>query len=264
MDRITDHRKVCQYPWHELSALVQEAVRLGFNIESRQVNEPHGEVRAGKRPLPGGHRFFDDALREAEARVLSWLISKHKENCWFMTLTFKDYTQPDKAKRLLDTFLARLSQSYRDIPGAALLKSAEKSTAKQVDSPAQSVPHVLRHCTLRSVATTEWQQRDVIHYHLLIYGDKLESLSRKRWEFRWRVLSGGFAANYEAELKAAPYLVKHQIKDRPGGNLHLGGAWRGINPPRSLGVAADASNGIRDVVTARASVVTALVNSCQA
>lgn len=212
MNKLPPSGKVCQYPWHELGSLVQEALRLGFNIESREVARA-GAVRGSPRAaLPESHRFFSDCLREQEARVLSWLINKYKGDCWFMTLTFKDYTQPDKAKRLLDTFLARLNQAYKSIPGAALLKS---------------------------VHTCEWQQRDVIHYHLLIYGAKLGSLSRKRWEFRWQMMSGGFAANYDAELKAAPYLAKHQVKDRPGGNLHLGGAWRGINPPRSIGRCAE-------------------------
>jgi hypothetical protein len=206
MQTLTQSGKVCQYPWHELGPLVQEALRLGFDIESREVQNARSR-ESPRVALPKGHRFFPDCSREVEARLLAWLIAKYKGNCWFLTLTFKDYIQPDKAKRLLDTFLARLKQAYKDIPGAALLKSAH---------------------------TTEWQQRDVIHYHLLIYGDKLENLSRKRWEFRWQMISGGFAANYDAELKAAPYLAKHQIKDRPGGNLHLGGAWRGINPPRSL------------------------------
>jgi hypothetical protein len=229
--------KTCWLPWGSLSPLVQEAIRLGWEI--RSISAQSKEYAQDKRPLPVGHRFFHDCLREQEARVLEWLIRKYKDNCWFFTATFKDYLHPDKADRMLSSFLARISQAHKAIPGAALLKS---------------------------IYTTEWQQRDVIHYHLLIFGNRLGSLSRKRWEFRWQMISGGFAADYDAELKAAPYLVKHQIKDRPGGNLHLGGAWRGIKPPRSVSCHSSASNGSRGVATAfcQANIATALENSRQA
>jgi hypothetical protein len=233
MDRIAENRKVVKTPWYELNPLVQEALRLGFDIGSREVQNSGG----GQFPrvaLPPGHRYFPDCLREQEARILAWLIAKYRGHAWFLTLTFKDYTQPDKAERLLKTFLARLNQAHKDISGAAQLISAH---------------------------STEWQQRNVIHYHLLIFGRKLGSLSRKRWEFRWQMMSGGFAAAYEAELKAAPYLVKHQVKDNPGSNLHVGGAWRGINLPRSVCCCSTASNDIWSVATAshQASIATSQV-----
>lgn len=239
MHTIPDRRKPCPVPWHELSPLAREALRLGFQISSVEKMSGGDHQSGDIRPLPSGHKFYQDGLREEEARVLEWLTRKHKDNSWFLTLTFKDYTHPDRADRMLRSFLARLGQAHKAIPGAALLKS---------------------------VHTTEWQQRDVIHYHLLIYGNRLGSLSRKRWEHRWRVISGGFAANYDAELKAAPYLVKHQIKERPGSNLHLGGAWRGIMPPRSVSCNGSPPNGSRDVAIAfrHANIATALENSCQA
>jgi hypothetical protein len=239
-DRILPKGKACQIAWADLSPLVQEALRLGFVIKSVDKRQDKSTQEYSTRlPLPQGYQFFNDSLREEEARVLHWLIHHYKNNCWFMTLTFKDYTHPDKSDRMLRSFLARLGQAHKAIPGAALLKS---------------------------IHTSEWQQRDVIHYHLLIYGDRLGSLSRKRWEFRWRMVSGGFAAIYDAELKAAPYLAKHQIKDRPGGNLHLGGAWRGIRPPKSVSCDGSPPNGSRGVATAfyQANIATAIENSCQA
>ena len=195
----------CQVPWVTLSPLVVEAVSMGCEISGFKLKVD--DAGNGKKSLPSGHRFFPDCLREQEARLLEWLIRVYKGNCWFFTGTFEGYIYPLKAERLLNRYLGRLAQAHREIRGAALLKS---------------------------FLSTEWQQRGVIHYHLLIFGNGLDKLSRKRWEHRWRMLSGGLAADYDAELKAAPYLVKHQVKDNPGGNLQMGGAWRGITPPKSI------------------------------
>jgi len=211
----------CQVPWVTLSPLVLEAVSLGCKVSGFHLRcDVAGH--AGHKSLPAGHRFFPDCLREQEARLLEWLIRVYQGNSWFFTGTFKDYIYPLKAERLLNRYLGRLTQAHSEIPGAALLKS---------------------------FLSTELQQREVIHYHLLIFGERLGVLSRKRWEHRWRVLSGGFAADYDAELKAAPYLVKHQVKDNPGGNLHVGGAWRGITPPRSLRCCGVAPNGFKGMAT---------------
>lgn len=244
MDKLADRRKPCQVPWASLSPLVQEVLRLGGEISSIVPGPGVVQAPGPREKLPAGHRYFPDDLREQEARVLAWLITKFNHDAWFVTLTFEDYIEPDRplmgqwlrkydgvrpwanrlrkcdgvkpsANRVLAMWLARLNQAYKAIPGAALLKS---------------------------VAVSEWQRRGVVHFHLLIFGKKLGSLSRKRWEFRWRMIGGGFAAVYEAEVAAAPYLVKHQIKDRPGGNLDIGGSWRGIEPPRDVGQRADVSN----------------------
>ena len=210
----------CQVPWVTLSPLVVEAVSMGCEISGFKLRVD--SAGHGRKSLPPGHRFFQDCLREQEARLLEWLIRVYHGNSWFFTGTFKDYIYPMKAERLLNRYLGRLTQAHSEIPGAALLKS---------------------------FLSTELQQREVIHYHLLIFGERLGVLSRKRWEHRWRVLSGGFAADYDAELKAAPYLVKHQVKDNPGGNLHVGGAWRGITPPRSLRCCGVAPNGFKGMAT---------------
>jgi hypothetical protein len=247
VSKLNNRQRVCQVPYPELSHLVREALRLGAEISyigkiggvpgtGAQRGSPDGEFHKVK--LPAGHRFFPDCLREQEARFLSWLISRFEGDCWFCTFTFKDYVKPEKAQRLLSSYLARLNQAYREVSRAGLLKS---------------------------VTCSEWQQRDVIHFHSLIAGDGLRLLSRKRWEFRWRSMSNGFAAHYEAEAKAALYLVKHQIKDNPSGALHLGGSWRDINLPRGLERCCSVSKGFRgveDSPSGFAGVFTALKSNC--
>lgn len=236
---VISQARACQVPWVSLSPLVREVIKLGGEISYIEKINNKVEDVFPRFPLPSGHRFFPDHLREQEARLLEWLIRTYPGNCWFFTATFKDWTHPDRAYRLIDRFLARLGQAHKEVSGAALLKS---------------------------FLSTEWQQRSVIHFHLLIFGDRLGSLSRKRWEFRWRMISGGFAADYDAELKAAPYLVKHQIKDNPDDALHVGGSWRGITPPKSVSCCCSSVlNGFRGVEKAfyRASRSTALESSCQ-
>jgi hypothetical protein len=213
------------------SPLVEEALNLGFVIKSIVANSDYSTPPYGlplalrdlqvagpmrKIPLPAGHRFYYDCLREQEARLLDWLLHVYQGSTWFFTQTFKDWVCVGRAERLQARFMSRLNQAYKDTNSRAAL--------------------------LKSVSVTEWQQRDVVHYHLLILGIGLEALSRKRFEHRWRRVSGGFAACYDAEVKAADYLVKHQTRKRDG-NLHLGGSWRDISPPRSLERCCSASNG---------------------
>ena len=206
------------------SPVLEEALSLGFVIRSIK---PGPGIRSAFSflPLPGGvlgvagsitpsrvrltqgQRFYSDCHREQVARFIEWCIRTFSDDCWFFTLTFKDYISFNRAMSFHDRFLARVNQAYMSIPGAELL---------------------------RSITSVEWQQREVIHYHLLIFGRQLRQLSRKRWERRWQITSGGFCANYNAEIKAAPYLAKHSIKGRLDSNLYFGGAWRGIVPPRSV------------------------------
>jgi hypothetical protein len=205
------------------SPVLEEALSLGFVIRSIKpspgirsafsfspldfVPGAVGSISPSRVRLPQGHRFYSDCHREQVARFIEWGIRTFSGDCWFFTLTFKDYISFNRAMSFHDRFLARLKQAYMSIPGAELL---------------------------RSITSVEWQQREVIHYHLLIFGRQLRQLSRKRWERRWQITSGGFCANYNAEIKAAPYLAKHSIKGRLDSNLYFGGAWRGIVPPRSV------------------------------
>ena len=214
-----DKRSPLKVPWHTLNPLIQEALKLGFTIAAPSGAKPEAEMHK-KRKLPMGHRFYQDCYREQSARLIDWTLSKFPGDAWFMTCTFKDYRVVSRAERWIARYLSRLNQAYKKQNSAGLLKS---------------------------IYSVEWQQRNVIHFHLLILGKGLSDLSRKRWERRWQMIGGGFAACYEAVNKAAEYLVKHQIKENPGSALHLGGAWRDIEPPKSLsrccGIALNGSSG---------------------
>jgi hypothetical protein len=163
--------------------------------------------------LPSGHRFFADGERETMARFIDWSLRRSrmaKEGAWFTTLTFKNYVSPYRGNKMVRRWLARVSQALDDNGGRQL----------------------------KSILVTEWQRREVIHYHLLLTGHGLDTLSRKRWECRWTALGGGFARVYDADLKAAPYLAKYMNK-RLGGEVDIGGAWQGIVTPRSVSVRTD-------------------------
>ncbi|MBA7588444.1 hypothetical protein ES708_30502 [subsurface metagenome] len=155
--------------------------------------------------LPLGHRFFPDPLREVNARHIQWTMSRKGVSSYFVTLTFKDYTSPRRAEKMVRRWLARTQQSLNDTGGG----------------------------WLKSFLATEWQKREVIHFHLLLVGNGLDSLSRKRIENRWEAMGGGFARCYDAMHKAAPYLAKYTSKTL-GGDMQRGGTWRGLQSPISV------------------------------
>lgn len=157
------------------------------------------------RRLPAGNRFFFDPERECLARSIDWALDKGGDSAIFATLTFKDYVSPYRAEKQSRRWLARAEQSLKDSGGDSL----------------------------KSFCATEWQKREVIHYHLLLVGNGLGSLSRKRLESRWEAMGGGFARCYEADRKAAPYLAKYTSKDL-GGDVKWGGTWRGLRYPASV------------------------------
>jgi hypothetical protein len=158
-----------------------------------------------KTPLPAGNRFFPDPLREANARAISWAMENGGDGAVFATLTFKNYVSTYRANKLLKRWLARAQQSLNDSGGNSL----------------------------KSFCATEWQKRDVIHFHVLLVGNGLGALSRKRLEHRWEAMGGGFARCYEANRKAAPYLAKYTSKNL-GGDVEWGGTWRGLRYPASV------------------------------
>jgi hypothetical protein len=183
---------------------------LHSNNKTKEVGKASLRTNSGAHhvKLPQGHRFFGDGDREAVARSLDHrlrMAQRHKEGTVFATLTFKNELTPYKAQKMTRRWLSRMSQALEDNGGSQL----------------------------KSVCASEWQQRGVIHYHLLLAGNGLEHLSRKRWEARWEALGGGFARLYEADMKAAPYLAKY-INTRLGGEVDFGGAWLGIVTPNSI------------------------------
>jgi len=157
--------------------------------------------------LPPGHRFFPECSRETYARFIQWGIwSGHpKPEVWFVTLTFKTFVETWKSWVLLKSWLGRLREGYEDKGGSRL----------------------------RWICATEWQIREVVHFHLLISGAGLRELSRKRWEVRWETgdRNAGFCRIYDADRKRAPYLAKYMHK---GGELSKGGYWRGLITPGSV------------------------------
>ena len=177
--------------------------------------QPAVKVDLGRVGLPSGHIFYIDEEREQHARFFQWAMERKGIESWFGTLTFENFTRQSMAEAKCDQFMARLDQAIRDYLGSRLT----------------------------SIRATEWQRRDVIHFHLLLMASGLHSLSRKRYEVRWagafgrfyphstkRVrlssgLGGGFCRIYNAEVGAAPYLAKELNKTR-NGEMRLGGSWR--------------------------------------
>jgi hypothetical protein len=166
------------------------------------------EEKAKREPLPPGHRFFRDCLRETEARFIEWSMNVAQVDSWFVTQTFKTYTHERKATRMMGSWLRALGDAY------------DRKTG--LDG-------------LRWIAAQEWQKRGVIHFHLLLSGVRLDELSRIRWEHRWQGSGGGLVRIYPARKNAAPYLAKYAGKTGDkNGLLSRGGSWRGLSPPRSL------------------------------
>lgn len=170
-------------------------------------------------PLPAGNRYFPDPEREIMARAISWTMEKGGDSAIFATLTFKNEVPLARGNKMARRWLAKAQQSLTDKGGGQL----------------------------KSFCATEWQNRGVIHYHLLLVGNGLGTLSRKRLEHRWEAEGGGFARCYEADRKAAPYLAKYTSK-RLGGEVDWGGSWQGLNIPASVSrqqVGAPSTAGIR-------------------
>ena len=157
--------------------------------------------------FPVNHRFFQDCLRENYAKFIEWSMSVNGHSSWFVTQTFKGYENFISAGEKYKSWIGRLKQSLKDSGGGEL----------------------------RWIRANEWQVREVIHFHSIVQGRRLDLLSRKSWEDRWESLGSntGFCRIYDARKKSAPYLAKYCSKDL-GGELEWGGAWRGLNIPASV------------------------------
>lgn len=175
---------------------------IGFHPETDVPVSGESKSRA---KLPTGHKFFGDCLRESQARMIEWAITRKSVTSLFVTLTFRVYVSEKKARKMVNRWLARLNQSLKD-------KGAGR---------------------LRWVCAKEWQERKVIHFHLLLIAEGLEHVSRKSIEARWWNSGGGYARAYDAVLQAAPYLAKYTNKDAAGG-LEWGGYWQGQDFPASV------------------------------
>jgi hypothetical protein len=158
-------------------------------------------------PLPGGHRFFRDCLRENTARFIEWAMSNNGLSSWFVSQTFQGYEKPDRAFMKYISWIGRLKQALGDSGGEGL----------------------------RWILASEWQTREVIHFHSIVQARGMDHLRRKSWEDRWECLDSntGFCRIYDAQKKSAPYLAKYCSKDL-GGEIQWGGSWRGFTAPASV------------------------------
>lgn len=170
-----------------------------------------------KQKLPAGHRYYQDCFREGWARWIEWGINVlPSEDVWFDTKTFKKEESCLKAIKLRDKWLGRLRKGFEDRfkPGLRL----------------------------RWICAMTLQKRGVVHFHLLICGDGLNLLSRKRWEHRWESMdrNSGYCRIYEADKRKSPrYLVREITKE---GEVSWGGLWRGLNTPGAVGCCGERSN----------------------
>lgn len=175
--------------------------------EDEETQEAMTRRKRDRLPLPPGHRFFPDCERETNARLIQWFMTRASVHSWFVTLTFKAYISEETALKRLSVWIARLQESYK---------------------------HVCGDRGLNWICATEWQKRDVIHFHLIVSGARLDALSRKRWEHRWEAaIGGGFARIHDARMKAAPYLAKYTSKTL-GGDLRWNPTWQGAMVPESV------------------------------
>jgi hypothetical protein len=156
--------------------------------------------------LPHGHHHFPDCLRETWTRWILWTMTRKNTDTWFVSLSFKKETGRQKAFGTAKAWLRNLEMSYF---------------------------HQTGNDRLRWILVEGWQMRMVIHYHLLVMGEALNVLSRKRWEHRWKSLTS-FTDNaviHNAEAESAPYLAMHI---RESGDVQWGGWWQGLKTPKSL------------------------------
>ncbi len=157
--------------------------------------------------LPGDHLYFPDCERENNARFILWSMTRKQQSAWFISQTFGVEESIRSADRKYKEWVNRLTQGLIDTGGGQL----------------------------RWVRATEWQIREVIHFHSIVQGTGLDLLSRKSWEHRWQSLgwNTGFCRIHDADKNAAPYLAKYTSK-RLGGQLQWGGYWQGLSVPASV------------------------------
>lgn len=189
-------------------------------IKAKPTPELTHELKATRRlmqgiRLPAGHRYFPDRERETYARLIDWSMGQRGAESVFATYTFRDYVSQGRANTMLNRHLARMAESLKHTGGGRL----------------------------KYAVATEWQKRDVIHFHLVLTAHGLGNLSRKRWEARWEHNGGGYARLYEADRAAAPYLAKYMNK-RHNGDFRLGGAWLGNKPPGVLDPSSGPANNV--------------------
>jgi hypothetical protein len=167
---------------------------------------PQSRAQSNHLPIPKGHRYFSDCLRENNARLIAWALTLPGSS-WFVSLTFKNELSYVSADLKFRAWAGRIRQALNDTGGSEL----------------------------RWVRCLELQTRGVIHFHAIVQGQGLEKLSRTSWKERWLSLdrNTGFARIYPALESSAPYLAKYCSKHKPRHGIEWGGYWRGLKAPAS-------------------------------
>lgn len=111
---------------------------------------------------------------------------------WYATMTFAEPVHPEQAGK-------RWARWIRD------LEKRER-------------------CGVRWARALEWQKRQVIHYHALVWFGGREQGHRLTSMKRWEEIGQGFSrvVTYDPARGAGYYLGKYVAK---GGEVDLGGAW---------------------------------------
>lgn len=133
---------------------------------------------------------LDPRLRDCWAELLNrWLWD------WFATLTFRDDPHPEKADKLFRVWVSKLNRKLYGVRWAKHGKG------------------------VRWVRATELQRRGVIHYHVLMGGDRLPNERRLDWMDTWNELAG-FARIEVPENAGAVvgYCSKYVVK---GGEIDM-------------------------------------------
>jgi hypothetical protein len=107
----------------------------------------------------GQERFVRSAWSEM---LESGLTGVAMEDRWFSTLTFPFNVSRPVAEKKRNEWLERLEQALKDSGGG----------------------------DLHWQCVREEQIREVLHYHLVIWGNGLRKLPRERWEQRWKIITG--------------------------------------------------------------------------
>ena len=119
---------------------------------------------------------------------------------WYATMTFAHHVHPEQAGRRW----------------ARWLRALEKQAA----------------CRVRWARALEWQKREVLHYHALVWFEQQDLAGgppRLAAMKKWEEIGGGFSriVAYDPARGGGYYLGKYVAK---GGEVDVGGRWKIVDP----------------------------------
>jgi hypothetical protein len=124
-------------------------------------------------------------LQQAWFLKLKDIYDYFQPDCWFVTLCNGFEVPPSIEERRVKSFSARLQQSLRTSGGGKLCWFIENP----------------------------YQQREVFHYHMLIFGNGLGNLDKRRAEERWCAITnydGSSCKIYLANEGALKYFLDNR------------------------------------------------------